>query len=109
MTEKFPIRPEEPQKPTFEQLVLLEMEKLRKERDETLHSKDTSKMMGGMHLPPMSEQGLRKMAERNVSAMLREKKRQEAIKREQKYIQAEGLTEEELEKIAKERLEKKGN
>lgn len=89
MKERLPSQPEN----EFERQVLEEKERLRNKRDELLKS-------------PITEESLQKMAERNVKLRIEDEKRKREMEKEKRHISAEGLTEEELEKIAKKRIGK---
>lgn len=98
MAEKIPLEPSD-----FEELIAVEMDRLREERDSVLHSPATG---NAIELPPSTEEGLRKMAEKEVQLKIQEEQKRQRKEKIKKSIKAEGLTEEELEKIARERLER---
>lgn len=105
MTEKWPSRPEEPSKgpeeTAFEKRVLEEMNSLREKRERPQESPS-----GKVNIPPPTEEGLRKMAEINVRLIMESEKRKGELEKEKKHIVMEGLTEKELEEIAKKRIKK---
>ena len=99
MPEKLPAETNE-----YEQRVLAEMDRLRERREQLLHSPLTGE---AFVLPPSTEKGLRQVAEENVQSKIREVGKKQEKEKIKEYIKAEGLTEAELEEIAKKRLRNK--
>ncbi len=98
MPEKLPSEPNE-----YEQRVLAEINRLRERREQLLHSPLTGE---AFVLPPSTEKGLRELAEENVQYQIKEKQKEQEKEKIKEYIKAKGLTEEELEEIAKKRIKK---